>query len=616
MNKTGADSVSISRKDARSKTGVRQPLLLIKDGYRKISLPAFDKLKKKYKKLDRGGKIMFISRYISTILHTSAFIAICFFWIQISNGVYSQRLLSNSYTLTDIATMNGILNSRGFVTPMMNDPSIANSLSGVYMGPITAGGVYSARFPMLDKSSLLHLAQPVMIQSGGLYSLAPTTSCVDQMLLSHNNNTDIWRACVAQGIPVRLIDLSYAENTLMPFASNNILAIMYHTMMITMVLAMAALPRCMGVAWGVLVGMAILCTSLFFTVIAPFVMPSAQIPLNNAVIGVVLHIVTIVMLVVLVKPKDRQGSVKPSSQPSTNPDASEQPPPTNPEDGLPSAPPPPEEASFNLHFLGRHLVSSGQYSNLWGNMYNGKLDQVLRFVPTGTKWENGGDVDDGDSGIDGNVVGPAHDQVLIVARDGTMLAGVPQSFINHTWVDEMERGLDMVNVRYFEFTMTAGLFLVCSVLSVDRTANVHILHMTYLSMMLCNVVAIPITKGLNIAYRNENHRVGGIEAAMLLLIASFLFFAAGMTSVLMATWGPMSQAPDFVRMFYVGTIGVYFSFAIGGGVYILLMAVQIGASKTSMESTAWYQLWMYESLNLGKAVLAFLFVSSVAVTAI
>ena len=88
-----------------------------------------------------------------------------------------------------------------------------------------------------------------------------------------------------------------------------------------------------------------------------------------------------------------------------------------------------------------------------------------------------------------------------------------------------------------------------------------------------------------------------------------------MTAVVMTAAPLISQAPTAVIFFFYGTIAIYFLFALAGGV-CLFMLLRCGSKEASFKNISYWQLGIYEALNLGKAILAIVFVTSVVVATV
>jgi hypothetical protein len=133
----------------------------------------------------------------------------------------------------------------------------------------------------------------------------------------------------------------------------------------------------------------------------------------------------------------------------------------------------------------------------------------------------------------------------------------------------------MLMVRLFEYSMTAGLFLNAIMLLLYPGADVYVYQMVYAGMMMCNLVALPLTKAIVGAVRmftfmcnfpDSNAdakwwamqymaRASGTPGTWLMagcvsiLISSCLFFVAGFLvfSRIMFIQLPSSGAPAEVQ---------------------------------------------------------------------
>lgn len=416
-------------------------------------------------------------RRFSFILHLVSWILITVSWSKVGNSDFHPRLSSNAYTMVDTFSAASALANRGLLTPMY--------MSNIYMGN-TTGSVVNPNpgFPALTTSTMLHYAQPVMIRTdtaSETYALSPSKSCTNNMLT--NNNTAIWGACRASGVPMSLVDLTFLDNTLSIFGSNNIIALMYQTFFITMMLSMATLPP---MEWNFyfpwpMISIILLFGNFLFTICAPFTLAGAHFPINNAAITAAMHLVAMVVIMMASRAKDRESVKREQVDRRGGNKVYPAPPPTEPENGPAGIPAAEEDeaSQFKLHFLGRHLVSSDggrtapTYSNLWGRVHgygsvaDGDVSEVIRIVPM-----------DGDSSatMEGNDMmhigemthyGDLNDWMAGVSADG-VFAMIPNAYFDYKWTEKKQNKLMMANFRYFEYSMTAGLFLVASMLTVDR----------------------------------------------------------------------------------------------------------------------------------------------------
>ena len=279
-------------------------------------------------------------------------------------------------------------------------------------------------------------------------------------------------------------------------------------MFLTMALSIAALPPVKGQAIGVYISLLLIIGSFIFVVISPFTAPRLHTPPNNAIIGAILHFLTASLIMMMAKPRNNEHNNLDNNDGKT------------------------------LRYLGKHLVATSHAhgggtstatSNLWGKMVEGQVQEIIRFT--------GEPLDEHDLKIDT----PFSRADQIIAHAGNKLATISKDLIKHDWVQAAETQYTMVNFRYFEFSMTAGLFLVCSVLSVNRTANVHVVHMAYISMVFCNLLGACMTKALVFRHNFlresdrdntlsnfvQNYGIWLYMGIGALLVAAFVFFGAG-----------------------------------------------------------------------------------------
>lgn len=548
-------------------------------------------------------------------------------WSEIGNHpTMHVRLISSAYSMVDTMSMMSAITNRGFVSPSVSSPFI-------YMGTVNPG------FKVLTNNTILHHTQPVLIRTDGdveAYTLSPSKTCTNNMLT--NNNTAIWSACRASGVPMSLVDLTYLDNTLSLFGSNNVMALIYQTIFITMVISIATLPPKtlfmpnQEVSW-VYLSLILLLGNFVFTVTVPLSTPGAHYPVNNAAIATVLHVVTACVLAMLAKSKDTE-STDPDDDSSSNADSSDAGPSAMEveSDTAPLVRKRNKRVQFKLHFLGRHLVASDggkgapTYSNLYGRIHKdnvtGKphVTEVLRFM------SNDHHVEGNEVLFDTNLVhyGGMYDNIVGGVQNALHM--VSSYVVDPNWVKTKEGTQTMVNVRYFEYSMTAGLFLVCTILTVDRAVDIYVLHMAYMAMLFCNIVAIPITYGVvfwekfksqgdNASFSND-YGIWLILSMICVLFASMCFFVSGMVVAIMATFHIMLQAPQVVQGFYYTSLGIYFCFAVGGMAFIyILLFPGTYDSMFAFRKTIKNQLMYFEVLNIFKACLATVFYTSVVTTA-
>ncbi len=493
VDKTGMDSVSLDVYNARKRSGNtprhphanhapehKAPLLpkqtngMNNNGEYDLSIPEWLKNIKKpnFKRpsIKLGGLEMAFSiqsfRVFSFLLHMVSWILITYSWSKVGNSDFHTRLSSNAYTMTDTSSMSITMANRGLVTPMYT--------SNLFMGNTTNNALSpNPGFPALTTSTILRYTQPVMIRTDTVaetYSLSPSKSCTNYMLV--NNNTAIWAACRASGVPMSLVDLTYLDNTLSLFANNNVIALMYQTFFITMTLSMATLP---AMEWNMIfpwpmISILLLFGNFLFTICAPFTLAGAHFPINNAAITAAMHIVTISVILMVSKAKDRESNkrnirdkVKQWGKTKVSPAPQK----ANDEEGASSDDEEPNgidggetlvaTTKFKLHYLGQHLVSSNNsssnptYSNLWGRIHgngsvtDGDVSEVIRIIPMDG---NSANMEGEDMMHVGDVshYGAMSDWMAGVNREG-VFAMIPNSYFDYKWTENKENKLMMPNFR-------------------------------------------------------------------------------------------------------------------------------------------------------------------------
>lgn len=193
------------------------------------------------------------------------------------------------------------------------------------------------------------------------------------------------------------------------------------------------------------------------------------------------------------------------------------------------------------------------------------------------------------------------------------------------FVELMHNHMSMVMVRYFEYSLTAGLFLVSVLITMYPSADAYMYQILYQGMMMCNLVAIPITKGIVGAVKTHEfldqasaakvHMMYGqwVPAGLgMILAASMLFFIAAFvpfSTTVMPLIGS-EGVPTSVKLVVIIILIIFLLFALVGLVTIGRM-IAVVSNSAQQEATKgeyirqirkWmdYQLVAYELLNWGK----------------
>lgn len=305
----------------------------------------------------------------------------------------------------------------------------------------------------------LYAAQPIIIEGSQWSSGFLAGTHCDVM-----PSVDMWRACRAEGVPMELVDVPYAQGTTVLFGSNNMLALIYNTMFITAMLSLATLPvpgiGSLHKLWPFLACMGLL-GNLIAMLVIPYRQQHMHLPTNNMAVVAVLHIVSIL-------------------------------------------------------------------------------------------------------GV-----------VLLCARDSD-------------FTKKMTSDGTMVCVRYFEYSMTAGLFLIATMSAVGSSGEAYTYQVAYQGMLVCNLLGIPITLGvlgcasvldsfqdMELIGSYMGWAIGCIVAAT---AGSTAFFVASMIPILSAVGTSVfgiAGVPGIVKGMIGTVLGLYFAFAFVGVVTISVMVASL-----------------------------------------
>lgn len=479
--------------------------------------------------------------------------------------------------------------------------------------------------------SALSLGQPLIIEQKGVTNssgFVAGEACTKKFadVATFNHRADMWRSCMAGSVPTVLVDMRLGLDTMVPFGSNNMLALMSSTMVITVMLSLAVLPNIFfssdsDEVWGSWMVFAS-CLLLFghFIAIAatPFTQPLMYLPTNNAVIILVLDVVAIMGTLTMARRRHVDNAVEVEAEVVPMPPA-------------PSLIEP--ENENKLAYLGKHSTSGG---SLWGRTHNGKVVQAVRFVGSNHHGhrhrhdhgpnkhthhqsvrllEAGGNhsVDDVGKLVRLHPTKVLHTDNLVVAlKDGTV-AMVGKNLLNGAFVDDMYKDGTITIAKYFEYSMTAGLFLVATTTALGTSSDAYTYQLAYAGMFLCNVVAIPITNALKDGYKvPSDDKIMVAMGIISVLIASCVFFVAAMLPLLMQV-APIifnvANIPIGVKWLVGLVLGFYCLFAVAGTVGILeslYKGMSSNATHGPAVSISKNLVITYEVLNLCKfAISAF-----------
>lgn len=572
------------------------------------------------------GNTYMAMRIISAVMHLTATIVTMAYWTQITYGARAPNLTKSATFTTDYTSMLDSISNMGMVTTpaslSMTATIAAHALPGAK--PLT----------VLSKAGMLEYAQPVMIRSrhGNTSSFVPDRcrgiALVDDAgvaIASTNasaplNHLDYssWRACRAVDAPAFMMDMPYPYTTLTTFGQNNMLALMYNTLLITAAISVAVLPvpargnklrGTLSIAW-IALSEVMLAINFVMMMAFPFSQMSHYLPPNNAILACFLNLLSMVAVVCLARARPEEGRL-------------------SRKDG--------DGGTWSkIRFLGTHLVrepgsTNGRYTKVFRREATG---QILYINPKD-------DPGDADNVPEGTVVddtddstGESNDKegkaVVAVTHSGTA-ALIPNGIIEEDFVDFLVNNMSMVTVRYFEYSMTAGLFLVSVLLTMYPNGESYLYHTVYQGMMACNLVAIPLTKGIvgacKVNKKGDANLIEGYRwliptGLSMILVSSCTFFLASFVpfSMSISAWLQAgSGMPDAVRHILYAVMAIFCAFSAFG---IVTIGVMIGAVSNPYPSgdkndaqnkvMRWlrYQLIGFELLNFGKFIIAFWVVSS------
>lgn len=268
-----------------------------------------------------------------------------------------------------------------------------------------------------------------------------------------------WRACRSSNAPMLMMDMAYPYTTMTFFGTNNMLGLIYNTLLITSAISIAMLPvpRGMFNLW-VIVAELVLMGNFIGMMAIPFTNTAMHLPPNNAILISVFHLITMVVILALARPRDEERSLNDVKG----------------EDN---------KWKLVLRYLGTHLVRGGRYGNMGAhvNVYQRPSTGQVMYVekgggesiPGGADIPTGVVVEGGDKG-DSKVVAS-----IVNTSKGSIAALNPKGVLEDDFAEFLVNRMSMITVRYFEYSMTAGLFLVSVMLVIYPTANVHLYHIVF-----------------------------------------------------------------------------------------------------------------------------------------
>jgi hypothetical protein len=212
---------------------------------------------------------------------------------------------------------------------------------------------------------------------------------------------------------------------------------------------------------------------------------------------------------------------------------------------------------------------------------------------------------------------------------------MPSWTVDADFVESMEDHMTWVTLKYFEYSLTAGLFLIGILLLFEPHGDAYVYQAAFLGMFSCNIVAIPLHKILvhaasvgdyiDILCDNKNicmpEREGKHDvdkdkdksdsqrhaafSVIAFLIASWLFFVAAMLPYLhvMTITNSLEGLPLVIRVTTWMTVFLFFYFGIFGCIFITLALYNLQNGKQKLMTIFRSQNLAFELLNNTKWVL-------------
>ena len=258
-----------------------------------------------------------------------------------------------------------------------------------------------------------------------------------------------------------MMDMPYPYTTMTFFGTNNMLGLIYNTLLITAAISIAMLPPFKNYFnFWVLVAELILMGNFIGMMAIPFTNTAMHLPPNNAILVSVLHLITMVVILALARPRDEERPVNTGEKGGYDP------------------------WPIVLRYLGTNFVRGGRYGNSGAhvNAYQrpstGQVLYVNRDTPLFVGDKKGPDPEDIPVGDVEEK--PVQDKGKHVAGlVGNIAALNPVDVLEDDFADHLIMKMSMITVRYFEYSMTAGLFLVSVLLALYPTANVYLYHIVF-----------------------------------------------------------------------------------------------------------------------------------------
>lgn len=575
-----------------------------------------------------------------------------------SNRFAAERLIQKSYYTTDYASGMHATSLKGFNITGYTPP--LHRLTLVKKDGTTNSG---RLLPILNRSSILQYIQPVQIDSSSIdaCSKIPITDS-DETITTKATPMDIasWRSCQAsKNAPVdnnMLVDVVQPINALAFFSSSNLLFLLYNTLFLTGILALAFFSnRMMDIT--VSLALFILLVNFGFTLFVPhiqitindkLVYNALRVPVNNVILVLILHV--IVGMAILQLARDRWSLVITEKWTQRMTGKMESRNHTGPLNAKLFT----EAHIFNTrNYVGTYVsvnTLQKRSMNLWkfqGRLWtkigvpsnnNDKKESLLTEEEKKAAKETDDKIKDAITPVLLSIAG--YDKFVFMTRPKA------SALFDTDFILKMEHHLTWIVLKYFEYSLTAGLFLVGVLLLFRPHADTYMYQIAYIGMFACNIIAIPLHKifvhGATVRTymesigqvpkicldgdppkkdlsANEMQNIGETctvvkeahmhvtYAVIAFLVASFLFFAAGLIPFLdsMILYSSVEGMPTIVRFSIWSTLILFFMFAIYGLIYISWLLANISSGSHRVYQIMLYQNFMFEVINSAKWFLAF-----------
>lgn len=547
---------------------------------------------------------------------------------------------------------------------------IANTEDVEFYNTTTSPYVGKRRLPIFNTLSILDYMQPVTVKRNATSFFMTPSACSKLNFTDSNNSikvatdmdTSSWKACRVQTIPFPFLDVAHAFNSHVWFSSNNPFFLIYNTIFVTWCLCTAYLPFIDRRIWGIGTGsmwiwvafIALFC-NMGFIIMIPHSWPQFNVPVNNVAICAHLHLCALVMLALVARQKDK--AVVSSS---ANHFAKQY-------FGYRILP-----DGLGIQHLwrtstGNHLVTQtvlhegsasgsslasmeGGFSGPTANEKSSAHHNVKAWVQPHTQKckdisqaifsrdEDDDNLGDGSGGAEDDSVPPLqslqhHSEVdLASATDGIEFFTADGNIVQTAFYqDRLFNHMDVVALKYFEYALTAGLFLSATLMSFYPNGNTHEYQTCMRGMVACNLVAIPMHKlvlfGTRLAVDPRlKHIQDAISAAgAVFLLASWILFFGGMIPFFsVSSFASADGVPSFVYTIYISMIGAFCAFGVWGTIFTGVLIWNQGMRKfvaASIEEATnkkkafakTYVYWLtlgFEFFNVIKAAIAFVIMSA------